>query len=136
LRGWHKKVYLSAMLSAPNCCQFLCAPYIFFFLFFYIHLQTEPNPLPSYPPPTTPSFGCCFISFHLHFRVSFSFFLSDVYRFLFGRDDCQLSGGGWWMGYIYDGYRGLTGGGAVHSDSRIFPDMWKKKSCEEEEEKK
>jgi len=40
------------------------------------------------------------------------------------------------MGYIYDGYRGLTGGGAVHSDSRIFPDMWKKKSCEGEEEKK
>lgn len=45
------------------------------------HLQTHHPPPIRQADPTAPPCQS-FISFHLHFRVSFSFFLSDVYRFL------------------------------------------------------
>jgi len=64
-----------------RCClpqtaaNFYALPTFFFFLFFYIHLQTEPNPLPSYQPTYLPLFWLLlyFISSSLS---GFVFFLS------------------------------------------------------------
>lgn len=95
---WHKKFTCLRCCLPQTAANFYALPTSFFFISTSRPNRTTSKTTQYQPTPSTTSsssFGCCFISFHLHFRVSFSFFLSDVYRFLFGRDDCQLSGGGW-----------------------------------------
>lgn len=92
--------------------------------------RTEPPAKPPstnlHPPPPPPPLLAAAL-FHFIFTFGFrflSFFLTCI-------DFCSVGMIASFRGVDgYGGYWGLTGGGAVHSDSRIFPDMWKKKSNE------